>query len=85
MPVSKGSGLLETAELTEAFIVDNALDWPVVIKAAHGGGGRGMRLVHQLSEAWHGLRLGLGLGLGIDWCSSSPRCGMVADVDIEVA
>ena len=45
--MSKGSGLLETAELTEAFIVDNALDWPVVIKAAHGGGGRGMRLVHQ--------------------------------------
>jgi len=48
--VSKGSGLLETAELTEVFIVENKLDFPIVIKAAHGGGGRGMRLVQKLEE-----------------------------------
>ena len=50
VPVSKGSKNLPTAEICKEFIVKNEMTFPIVVKAANGGGGRGMRVVKNLSE-----------------------------------
>ncbi|GAA1851587.1 acetyl/propionyl/methylcrotonyl-CoA carboxylase subunit alpha [Brevibacterium marinum] len=39
---------LEDANEVEAFAAEHGL--PIIIKAAHGGGGRGMKIVHDLDE-----------------------------------
>ena len=39
---------LENAAEVESFAAEAGL--PIIIKAAHGGGGRGMRIVHELTE-----------------------------------
>lgn len=52
VPVSAG-GTAQTAE--EVQQLAESIGYPVLIKAAHGGGGRGMKLVEstaELAEAW---------------------------------
>jgi acetyl-CoA carboxylase biotin carboxylase subunit len=44
----KASGVLKDAE--EARELANEMDYPVMLKASAGGGGKGMRLVHEESE-----------------------------------
>ena len=47
------------ADLTEAAAVAEQIGYPVLIKAAAGGGGRGMKVAHEaseLSEAWRVAR-----------------------------
>ena len=49
LPVLPGSdGLLKTED--EALAVAGDIGYPVIIKAAAGGGGRGMRIVHEPSD-----------------------------------
>jgi pyruvate carboxylase len=48
--VAAGSGPIQSAEEAIKFIEDNKVPYPVLVKAAFGGGGRGQRLVHQGSE-----------------------------------
>ena len=43
------------ADMTEAAAVASAIGYPILIKAAAGGGGRGMKVAHtadELEEAW---------------------------------
>jgi acetyl-CoA carboxylase biotin carboxylase subunit len=47
------------ADLTEAAAVADTIGYPVLIKAAAGGGGRGMKVAHtadELGEAWRVAR-----------------------------
>ncbi len=49
IPILPGSpGIVRTPE--EAHEIANAIGYPVIVKAAAGGGGRGMRVVRQESE-----------------------------------
>src|SRR3954454_3393926 len=49
IPILPGSdGIIKTAE--EALAIAEEIGYPVIIKAAAGGGGRGMRIVRQASE-----------------------------------
>ena len=58
VPVTPGSdGIIETEE--EAMKIAKKLGYPVMIKAAGGGGGRGMRAAHNepsLKSAFHSAR-----------------------------
>src|SRR5438067_3789580 len=58
VPVTPGSdGIVETED--EAMKIAKKLGYPVMIKAAAGGGGRGMRAAHNepsLKAAFHGAR-----------------------------
>ena len=58
VPVTPGSdGIVETED--EAMKIAKKLGYPVMIKAAGGGGGRGMRAAHNepsLKSAFHGAR-----------------------------
>ena len=52
VPVSPGGTASDLAEITK---LAQEIGYPVLIKAAYGGGGRGMKLVHsaaELSGAW---------------------------------
>jgi len=56
LPVAKGSS--EPIETTsEAATIANEIGYPVIIKAAAGGGGIGMQIVHQESEFDSALNL----------------------------
>ena len=57
VPCVPGSGKSLGDDITENAALARAIGYPVIIKAAGGGGGRGMRVVH--SEA--GLRNAIGL------------------------
>jgi acetyl-CoA carboxylase biotin carboxylase subunit len=49
VPILPGSqGILQSAE--EALETAQGIGYPVMLKASAGGGGRGMRMVHQASE-----------------------------------
>jgi acetyl-CoA carboxylase biotin carboxylase subunit len=49
IPILPGSeGILKSPE--EAFALAEKIGYPVILKAAAGGGGRGMRVVHEPSE-----------------------------------
>ena len=58
VPVTPGSdGIVETED--EAMKIAKKLGYPVMIKAAAGGGGRGMRAAHNepsLKSAFHSAR-----------------------------
>ncbi len=49
VPVVPGSGIVRSVQ--EALEACEAIGYPVLVKAAHGGGGRGMRLVASPEEA----------------------------------
>jgi len=49
VPVVPGSGILRSVQ--EAVKVCEEIGYPVLVKAAHGGGGRGMRLIESSEEA----------------------------------
>ena len=59
IPVIPGSSdVIRSAE--EAVSLVNTLGYPVIIKAAGGGGGRGMRIVNNEQELFHGLKVASG-------------------------
>ncbi|WP_163329381.1 acetyl-CoA carboxylase biotin carboxylase subunit [Desulfurobacterium thermolithotrophum] len=49
VPVVPGSGIIKNVQ--EALKVCEEIGYPVLVKAAHGGGGRGMRLITSSKEA----------------------------------
>ena len=49
VPILAGSSRPVTS-LADALKIARELGWPVMLKAAHGGGGRGMRVVHGEDE-----------------------------------
>ena len=54
-PIFPGSeGAIEEEE--EAVELAESIGFPVIVKAAAGGGGRGMRVVHQSSELRHAIQ-----------------------------
>ncbi|MGH9348682.1 MAG: acetyl-CoA carboxylase biotin carboxylase subunit [Vicinamibacterales bacterium] len=56
LPILPGSdGPVDTDE--KALKVAKDIGYPVIIKAAAGGGGRGMRVVRQAAELGHALRI----------------------------
>jgi acetyl-CoA carboxylase carboxyltransferase component/acetyl/propionyl-CoA carboxylase alpha subunit len=50
VPVLLGSPNLENAEAAAEYIKRHNIPFPIIFKAAHGGGGRGMRLVRKEAE-----------------------------------
>lgn len=56
LPVAKGSSK-PIESVSEAAIIANEIGYPVIIKAAAGGGGIGMQIVHQESEFDSALNL----------------------------
>ena len=56
VPVVPGTpGEVSTLEEVRAFIEETGIGYPAIIKAAHGGGGRGMRVVRNANELKDGL------------------------------
>lgn len=49
VPVVPGSGIVK--DVKEALKICEEIGYPVLVKAAHGGGGRGMRLINSKEEA----------------------------------
>lgn len=59
IPVIPGSSdVIRSPE--EAVLLVEKLGYPVIIKAAGGGGGRGMRIVNNEEELFHGLKVASG-------------------------
>lgn len=59
--------------LHEAHEFSNTYGFPIIFKAAYGGGGRGMRVVHsyEVSRASHMPR---------SWCWAGSPCGGLWEV-----
>ncbi|MBI4416863.1 MAG: acetyl-CoA carboxylase biotin carboxylase subunit [Euryarchaeota archaeon] len=55
LPITPGSGAVRTQE--EAFAAARALRFPVILKAAGGGGGIGMQVVHRREDLARAFRL----------------------------
>ncbi len=54
VPIIPGTdGVVKTFEEAEKFVQDNG--YPIIIKAASGGGGKGMRIVHKAEDLQHNL------------------------------
>lgn len=49
VPIVPGSGVVK--DVREALAVSKEIGFPVLVKAAHGGGGRGMRLIESEEDA----------------------------------
>lgn len=57
VPLLEGTGVL--GSLPEAKAAAKKIGYPVLIKASHGGGGRGMRVVlgeHEIEQTFHSAR-----------------------------
>lgn len=50
LPIIPGSDLIGEGELERALKTADEVGFPLIIKAAAGGGGRGMRIVHESSQ-----------------------------------
>lgn len=68
VPTIPGSdGLLESVK--EGIAIANKIKYPVILKATAGGGGRGMRIVHNdegFQKAWDDARMESGAAFGND-------------------
>ena len=52
---SSDTAVASAAEV-KALIDSGKVDFPIMLKAAHGGGGRGMRVVRKASELDEGFK-----------------------------
>ena len=59
VPIIPGSEGVVSSE-KEAFDLADRTGYPVIIKASGGGGGRGMRIIHDPSELAEGLKIASG-------------------------
>ena len=50
MPVVRGSGNLTSSDECLGLLENGDISLPAIMKAAYGGGGRGMRIVRELSQ-----------------------------------
>mmetsp|Transcript_75916 Transcript_75916/g.180448 ORF Transcript_75916/g.180448 Transcript_75916/m.180448 type:complete len:1202 (+) Transcript_75916:95-3700(+) len=50
VPILRGSPFLDSAEQAMDYLKTHNISFPIIFKAAFGGGGRGMRLVNEESE-----------------------------------
>lgn len=50
VPIVRGSPNLSSAKECQGYIEKDEISLPAIMKAAYGGGGRGMRIVRSLSE-----------------------------------
>lgn len=57
VPTVPGSGGALPDDREECIRIGNRIGFPVIIKAAAGGGGRGMRVVHTESALWNSIQL----------------------------
>lgn len=57
VPTVPGSGGALPDDREECARIGNRIGFPVIIKAAAGGGGRGMRVVHTESALWNSIQL----------------------------
>ena len=57
VPCVPGSGGALTDDMAENLVIARRIGYPVIIKAAAGGGGRGMRVVHTEAHLSNALQL----------------------------
>ena len=57
VPTVPGSGGPLSNNEEECSSIARDIGYPVIIKAAAGGGGRGMRVVHSESELWNAIQI----------------------------
>lgn len=57
VPIAKGSGVLETGEDAMAFVKQQGIAFPVLVKAVFGGGGRGQRICRSEQELVEGFKV----------------------------
>ena len=55
VPIVPGSNVLSSAD--ELLEVSNSIGYPVMLKASGGGGGKGMRVLHDAKEAEKGFSI----------------------------